>query len=359
MKEPTVNPDVDTFLTTVYCLVDDLYQQHVGPVRAHLPGRRGELSDSEVLTLTILCQWQSSRSERQFVAWAAEHWRAYFPRLLSQSAFNRRARQLYGVLARVSDWIRQTVEAQLGEVSAYEVLDGVPVPLMRRCRGRRQRCFGLEADFGHGGSDQELYYGVKVMAAVDAAGFLTGWVVGPASTEEHWLAEALFRWRQQATAPEPSAEQLATVLGPSHRNGGQRRGPSGPVRGRVSVGQPCAGPSLSDLGLRGDAWRRHWHHDWGAAVLLKTDYAEGPERQRAVSWFNRLRHTIERTFSVLDAVLGLKFPRARTYWGLLTRLAAKLSAYNLAVAVNYLLGSVAKNAWVNSVTFAARGRYEC
>ena len=168
--EPTVSLDVDTFLTTVYCLVDDLYQQYVAPVRAHLPGRRGELSDSEVLTLSMLCQWQSNRSERQFVAWATEHWRAYFPRLLSQSAFNRRARQMYGVLARVCDWIRQSVEAQLGQVSAYEVLDGVPVPLMRRCRGRRQRCFGLEANLGHGGSDQEPYYGVKVMAAVDADG---------------------------------------------------------------------------------------------------------------------------------------------------------------------------------------------
>ena len=129
-----------------------------------------------------------------------------------------------------------------------------------------------------------------------------------------------------------------TVLGPSHRTGGERRGPNGPVYGRVSVGQPFAGPSLSDLGLRGVAWRKHWYQQWGAAVLLKTDYAEGPERQSAVRWFNRLRHTIEQTFSVLDAALGLKFPRARTYWGLLTRLAAKLSAYNLAFAVNFMLG---------------------
>ena len=337
-EEPTVSPDVDTFLTTVYCLVDDVYRQHVAPVRAHLPGRPGELSDSEVLTLTLLCQWQSARSERQFVAWAAAHWRAYFPRLLSQSAFNRRARQLYGVLARLSDWIRQAVETQLGQVSVHEVVDGVAVPLMRRCRGRRHHCFGVEADFGHGGSDQELYYGVKVMAAVNAVGFVTGWVVGPASTEEHWLGEALWRWRQLPTAPEPRADQLAEVLGPSHRHGGRRAGPSGPVRGRLSAGQPCAGPSLSDLGLRGTNWRHHWRQHLGAAVLLKTDYADGPERQFAVCWFNRLRHTIEQTFSVLDAVLGLKFPRARTYWGLLTRLAAKLSAYNAAIAVNYLLG---------------------
>jgi hypothetical protein len=338
LSKPSVTLDVDTFLTTVYCLIDDEYQRHVGPVRAHLPGRPGELSDSEVLTLTVVCQWQASRSERQFVAWAAKHWRAYFPRLLSQSAFNRRARQLYGVLARLSEWIRHTVERQLGQVSAYQVLDGVPVPLMRRRRGGRHRCFGVEADFGHGGSDREQYYGVKVLAGVDAVGFLTGWVVGPASTEEHWLAEALFRWRQLPTALPPQAEQLADVLGPTHHAGGRRRGPNGPVRGRLSVGPPWGGPSLSDLGLSGVAWRRHWYHQWGAAVLLKTDYAKGPERQSAVRWFNRLRQRIEQTFSVLDAALGLKFPRAHTYWGLLTRLAAKLSAFNLALAVNLLLG---------------------
>ena len=63
---------------------------------------------------------------------------------------------LYGVLAGLSEWIRQAVESHLDCSSAYQVLDGVSVPLMRRSRGRRQRCFGTEADFGHGGSDQEL-----------------------------------------------------------------------------------------------------------------------------------------------------------------------------------------------------------
>jgi hypothetical protein len=329
---------VDTFLVTVYCVIDDLYRRHAGPVRAHLPGRPGELSDSEVLTLTILAQWQPTGSERQFIAWAAKHWRAYFPRLLSQSAFNRRARHLYGVLARLSGWIRTAVEDQVDDARVYEIIDGVPVPLMRRCRGSRHRSFGVEADVGYGGSDRQLYYGVKVLAAVDAAGFVTGWVEGPASTEEHWLAEALFMWRQQPAAPPPSADALADVLGPTHHRGGQRQGPRGPMRGRHSAGAWFAGPTLGDLGFGGTTWRHHWHADWATAVLLKSDYLAGPDRQRAVHWFNGLRHAIETTFSCLQSVFRLQFPRARTHWGLLTRLAAKISAYNLAIAINYLLG---------------------
>jgi hypothetical protein len=325
---------VDTFLTTVYCLIDDLYRVHAAPIRAHLPGRPGALSDSEVLTLTILCQWQASGSERQFLAWAARHWRGYFPRLVSQSAFNRRARQLYGVLAQLADWIRLAVQDQLQGLSAYEVIDGVPVPLMRRCRGRRQRTFGAEADFGYGGSDRDVYYGVKAVLATDQVGFISGWVIAPASTQEQWCAEALFRWRCQPNAPAPSAHELEGVLGPSHH--GARRGPNGPLRGRLSAGRVADGPCLADLGFRGARWREHWRAAWGVRVLLKTDFLPGPDQLRAVQAFNRRRHTVESTFSQLEAEFHLKFPRARSFWGLLTRLAAKFTAYNLALAFNRL-----------------------
>jgi hypothetical protein len=333
--------DLDTFLVAVYCVVDELYRAHAGPAKPARPGHQPELSDSEVLTLQLVAQWQTARSERAFVAYAARHWRAYFPRLLDQSAFNRRARDLQGVLARLGDWSRQYVLQVLPLLpltGAYEVLDGVPVPLMRRCRGRRHRCFGAEADMGRGGSDKERYYGVKLLVGVDAIGFVTGWVMGPASTEEHWLAEALCRWRIDPTAPVPTADQLAPILGPAHRQHGRRLGPNGPLWGQLSAGQPPQGPSLADLGFRGHAWRRHWQQAYGHTVLLKSDYRAGPARGRAVRWFNGLRQTVERTFSTLHAVFGLAFPRARTAWGLRTRLAAKLSAYNLALSVNLLLG---------------------
>jgi hypothetical protein len=90
--------DLDTFLTAVYCVVDDLYRSAFAPAKPVRPGAKPELSDSEVLTLMALAQWQPTRAERRVVAYAARHWRAYFPRLLSPSAFNRRARDLWGVL---------------------------------------------------------------------------------------------------------------------------------------------------------------------------------------------------------------------------------------------------------------------
>src|SRR5712691_8690008 len=147
--------DLATFLVTVYCVVDDLYRERFAARKPRRRGHRPELSDSEVLTLLILAQWQQDRSERAFVQYAAARWREFFPRLLSQSAFNRRARDLAGVLAALGPLVAQQCTALLGEPSAYEVWDGVPIPLARRCRGGKRRLFGPEAGFGRGGSDQE------------------------------------------------------------------------------------------------------------------------------------------------------------------------------------------------------------
>jgi hypothetical protein len=328
-----MHADLDTFLTTVYVIVDELYRTHYAPCKPTRPGPRPRVSDSEVLTLGLLAQWQRSRSERAFLRLACTPLAPYFPRWLCQSTFNRRLRDLAGVLAHLGPAIATRTSELLGP-SAYEVLDGVPVPLARRCRGQHHRCFADEAAIGRGGSDKDWFYGGRLVLSVNVHGSITGAVSGAATTEEHWLAEALFRWRGAATAPVPTAAHLAPILGPAHRNGGQRQGPTGPVLLRGAAGTPAAGPYLGDLGYRGAEWRQHWHADYGATVLLKTDYPAGPGR----SWLSGLRQVVETVNGWLEERFGLHFPRAKTAWGLQTRLAAKLAAFNLAIHFNHLLG---------------------
>ena len=171
--------DPATLLLALYCTVDDLYQEHFASRRPRRPGRRPVLSDSEVMTLVLLAQWRQDRSERAFLNYARHHLRSYFPRLLDQSAFNRRARDLMGVLCLLAPAIRVRASAVLGlPRPTYEVLDGVPVPLMRRCRGGQHRLFRDEAAIGRGGSDKEWYYGLKMLAAVDDHGFVGGLAAG-------------------------------------------------------------------------------------------------------------------------------------------------------------------------------------
>jgi hypothetical protein len=330
--------DLDTFLVTVYCVVDDLWQARFARHKPVRPGHRPELADSEVLTLMLLAQWHPRRSERAFIRYAARHWRGYFPRLLSQSAFNRRARDLSGVLCALGPAVAQQVERPLGR-AAYEVLDGVPVPLMRRCRGERHRLFGNEAGIGCGGSDREWYYGVQLLGSVSPHGLLTGWLVGPANTEERWVAEAFFRWRRAPAAPVPMVAELEPVLGRNHHPGGWT-GPTGPLAPYLAVGGPADGPYLTDLGFTGQRWGAHWQQHYGAVVLTKAAYRALPpaDRYRAAHQLSSWRQIAETAFQWLTATFGLKFPQARTYWGLLTRLAAKVAAFNVAIAINHQVG---------------------
>ena len=327
--------DLDTFLVTVYCVIDDLSHETFAAHKPVRPGAEPEMSESEVLTVVVLTQWQQSRSESAFLDYVRQHWRVYFPRVLSQSAFNRRARDLLGVRCALGPALSRRLDQTLGSAPPKEVLDTVPVPLLRRCRGDQHHLFGLEAAIGQGGSDKDWYYGVSLLGAITPRGLIAGFVLGPANTQERWLAEALVRWRQTPTAPSPSAADLRPVLGPRHKRGG-RVGPSGPLAPRQGVGTARGAPYLADLGLAGQAWQRHWGQDDGARVLTKADDAQGADAQGAARWVASLRQVVETVFHTLGERFGLTFPRARTYWGLLTRLGAKIAAFNLAVYVNHL-----------------------
>ena len=143
--------DLDTFLVALYTIVDEVYQRRVAPQRPRRRGRRPDLSDSEVVTLTICEQWHG-RSERGFVRFARQYWRGYFPRLLDQSSFNRRVRDLTGVLTQLVPLVADDLGAAL---APYQVVDGVGMPLARRSRGIRHRQFGDEAGIGRSGVDKD------------------------------------------------------------------------------------------------------------------------------------------------------------------------------------------------------------
>ncbi len=342
MSQPLPVLDLDTFLATVYCVVDDLYRQHCARRKPRRPGRRPELSDSEVLTLALLAQWWSDNSERAFCAYAADHWRAYFPRLLDPSALNRRVRDLTGVLAVLGPLVAEHARAALGLGPApYEVVDGAPVPLMQRCRGQRHRVFTSEAAIGKGGPQKDWYYGVKELVVIDPDGFVTGFVAGPANTDERLLLEALLRWRWDPRAPLPTGPELEALLGPTHGRGGHRQGPTGPVGPRLGAGRPGRVPALAGLGYRGEAWHGHWDADLAAVVLTKETVGERVDRagdrglERA---FNGARQIVERAIGRLEELLHLPFPRARSLAGLWARLGAKVAAHNVLIYLNHRFG---------------------
>ena len=84
--------DTDTFLPTLYVMIDDFDQTHLPPEPPR-PGPPASLSRSEVVSLALFGQWACFPSERAFYRYARRHLRPAFPRLPTRAQFNRLQRQ--------------------------------------------------------------------------------------------------------------------------------------------------------------------------------------------------------------------------------------------------------------------------
>lgn len=312
--------DLETFLTTLYVWVDDLYKQVVAPQLPVGGGPAPKLSDSEVLCLGLAAQWRAGvpwRSERGFGRYASKHLRPLFPGLTTQSAFNRRLRRLWGGFI----LLQQAVAQQLLTGDEYEVMDAVPVPVAHGSRSFHPGWLADIARLGHGGTDQ-YFFGLHLLLIASASGLATGWILGAGNIQDRWLAEALLSAR--AGRPQLAGSGAAHLRPPTDW--------LGPVQ---ASGRTSPRPLVADAGFTGPRWHRHWQLDYATQVVTPPDGLIPDGTQR---WFSGVRQVIETVFSHLCDSFGLKYPGAHTTWGLITRIAAKLAAYNLGLALNRELG---------------------
>lgn len=168
--------DLDSFLVSLYVLVDDWWQEQHRSSAPRRPGRPPLLSQSEVLTLAILAQWPRFRSERDFWRFARARLRGYFPTLVSQSQFNRRVRALEPEMRA----LQRDFAGDLSDPSAvYRVMDTTLIPAMVRVRACRKGLFAGQATFGRSASKTEWVYGFKVALVVDPAGVVSAFGLAP------------------------------------------------------------------------------------------------------------------------------------------------------------------------------------
>lgn len=327
--------DLDTLLTTVYVLVDDWYKQVATDAKPSR-GNPGQLSDSEVLTLGVVGQWQVGvpwRSERGMVRYMNEQGRGWFPQMVKASGFNYRFRQLWCWFVR----LQQVLAEQLSTAEdIYEDVDSVPLPAYSRGQGRkrRQRHWLWNARLGY--SKAGWFWGHRWLVSVTAQGVITGWVVGSADIQDRWLLQALVSGRAQGhiqlCAPVPRRyvkpkRRLHTPLTPI-----------GPV---LATGNRHERAYLADASFNGTAWRQHWAQHYQAHVLCPPP-AQAPEAQHWSladrRWLAHHRQIIETVFATLTDVFRIKRLGAHSQWGQYARLAAVAAAHNLGIWLNRLQG---------------------
>lgn len=174
--------DPDTFLTTLYVMVDECCQSHLLP-EAH-PGPPASLSRSEVVTLGLFAQWACFPGERAFYRYAQRHLRAAFPTLPHRTQFNRLLRRHYEAIVAC---FLHLVDLLDGRRGLYEALDTSAVPT----RDAKRRGAGWLPGLADIGWSNRLGWdeGFPLRMAVNPRGIMTGFGVGPASAKDQPLAD--------------------------------------------------------------------------------------------------------------------------------------------------------------------------
>lgn len=302
--------DVDTFLTTLYVLVDESCKaQAARAPMVTLPslpsGRPARLSPSEVITLALFAQWGQFGSERAFYRYAVHHLRAAFPTLPHRSQYNRLLRRQYPTLVAIA-W---QVAAQLGSAtSRYQVLDTTGIPT----RQYKRRAFGWLPSATNIGFCNRVgwYEGFRLLTCVNDAGVLTGFGLGEAQRKDQPLADAFLQTRalpQPATLP--------------------------------CVGAWYGGYYLVDTGFEGRDLHRRWADDLEALVVCMPNRSRPSAWPKPLrQWFAGLRQIVETVHARLIDTFGLTQDRPHTLAGFQARLAAKVALYNVCCWLNRQLG---------------------
>jgi hypothetical protein len=222
--------DVDTFLTTLYVMVDDFCQSH-SPTKK--PGPQASLCASEVITLAIFARWGRFSSERDFYRYARTCLCNAFPTLPDRSQFNRSVRSHTELIEAFILHLIALLEIQRCR-RPYEALDSSAMPT-RDCKRRGHGWLAGQADIGWSNS-LGWYEGFSLLSAVDSSGVITGFCFGAASTADQQMAETFFAMRAR------------------------------PNRRLISVGSAAAGPYIADRGFEGTENHLRWLESYGAHI---------------------------------------------------------------------------------------------
>jgi hypothetical protein len=260
------------------------------------PGPAPHLSDSEVITLALYQELIGEPREDHFFRLHQASLRPFFPGLNERSRSNRRKRDLWSVILAVRVSLQLVLDAfELEETAA---IDSAPVPCVGYKRGKGASDFVGSADYGVCSSKAMKYFGCKLHSVVSLTGLILGFLLTPASGYDNQPVVELL---------DSFSHHLKLLLGDGAYN---------------------------------DAALQSYLEQYRSLQLLAPARAnQAPKRSpSAQKQLNRLRLICETVNAQLQEQLHLSKHYAKSTWGLMTRIAAKVTAHSVGMMINSLLG---------------------
>jgi len=276
---------ITDLLTIIFVLVDDWYQEQGRKLLAGKVGSKPEFTDSEVITLLLAMDFIPFPSETQFLGFMRANYLDLFPKLLDQSQFNRRARNLRLLVEQLRrSWL---IQSGAVEQSCF-LLDTKPVPVVGVKRPNRRSDFAGSASYGYCASRSLKYFGYKLVALTTLEGIPVAYDLVPANTDEREAAEAVLDYL-------------------------------------------CRCQVIGDKGFIGDFWQSLIFDQTGNRIWTpKRNNQYHQNAQDFDHWLNSVRERIEGVFHELtNTGRNLEKLLAKTIVGLATRVIAKLTSHAL------------------------------
>jgi IS5 family transposase len=297
--------DFADFSLCVYVIVDDFVKRLTRFGRAHRFGPAPDCSDSELIAVILIGESKGWDVETELLSNMRQH-ADLFPRLPTQSRFNRRRRQLTDLL----NAVRQTLLCELDLAQDCQcIVDSLPVPVMHfhLVPGALPRSRGTEwivngAAYGQAASKKLTYYGYKLHLLVTGSGLILDFELTGANVGDLAAGVELLR---------------------GHRN-------LDVVADKAYISAPKAQELWELYNIRLLTVPR-----CNQKVQLPPEVAARR---------NGFRQMIETINNQLNAQFNIETNHAHSFQGLCARLVAKLTAHTLAIYINRLLG---RHDWLN------------
>jgi hypothetical protein len=285
--------DFDDFVTWMYVVIDDIWQQ-LRPLYQR-PGPEPNCSDSELITMALVGECREWDKETNLLG----EWRNYphlFPTLPDRSRFNRRRRHLMGAI----NHIRRVVLTLLDVAQDRQcVIDSLPIEVVQfhLVPSSTGDWAAYGASFGRCATKKQTIYGYRLHLLITLGGVIVDFELTSADCDEREAARDLL----------DNKRDLSVI------------GDKGFISAALAV-ELVEHANIRLLTLT----RRNQHHQLS------------PEVCRLL---NQVRQIIETVNGQLTEQFQIETNHAHSFSGLCARLYTKLAAHTLCIYLNRILGN--------------------
>jgi len=285
--------DFDDFVTWMYVLIDDIWQQ-IGPLYQR-PGPQPACSDSELITMAVVGECREWDKETNLIGeW--HNYRHLFPIQPERSRFNRRRRNLWGAI----NHIRQMTLAVLDLAQDKQcVIDSLPLPVVQfhLVPASTGDWEAYDAAFGPCATKKQTIYGYRLHLLITVGGTILDFELTSANADERDAARDLLHDKRDLL-----------VIGD---------------KGFISA------PLATELQERSNIRL--------LTLPRRNQKMQVPPEVRRL--INQVRQIIETVNGQLTEQFQIETNHAHSFWGLCARLYTKLTAHTLCIYLNRLLGN--------------------